>query len=106
MSPPNRSRSAPLTFDLPQSLITKIGRARKSYRSKTSSEIVRLALRQFDLEKFRPTEEPHRQISVRIDVKTRASLRKVARQTKASIGEIIRAAIEALPAVPARGGRR
>ena len=93
--------SAPLTFDLPQSLIGKISRTRKNHGLASASEVVRLALTQFKLSDFEPAHDPHTQISVRIAGDTRAALRRTARLKRASLGEIIRAALEKLPERPA-----
>ena len=89
--------SAPLTFDLPDSLIEKIGRLRTARKLKTSSDVVRQALEAFDIAGFKPTIAPHRQISVRITGAQRKLLKGAARQKKTSVGEIIRAALEAAP---------
>lgn len=90
--------SAPLTFDLPESLISKIGQARRGHGLKSASEVVRLALARFDLSSFEPNGDPHRQISVRIPGEARAMLKRVARLKSASVGEVIRAALKQLPA--------
>jgi len=97
MSAAKSKASAPLTFDLPESLIGKIARAQKGHRLNSASEVVRLALAKFDWDRFKPTSDPHRQLSVRIPGATRKELKRVARLNRASIGELIRAAVEALP---------
>ncbi len=89
--------SAPLTFDLPVSLIGKIAACRRGHGLKTASEVVRLAVANFDFEGCAPVRDPHRQISVRVSSNTRAMLRRYAKQKDASIGELIRLALEALP---------
>lgn len=89
--------AAPLTCDLPESLIAKIGMARKGHGLGSASEVVRLALARFDLNGFKPSHDAHRQISVRIAGATRVLLRRTAKQKDASVGEIIRAALEELP---------
>ena len=61
-----RSASAPLTFDLPLSLIARIEACRRGHGFKTASEVVRHALEKFDFEDYHPSHDPHRQISVRI----------------------------------------
>ena len=101
---PKSKSAAPLTFDLPQSLIQKIARARNGHALSSASDVVRLALAQFNLATFKPSRDPHKQISVRIAGRQRAALTRAARQKKASVGEIIRAALEQLPAKPARIG--
>ena len=97
-----RKSSAPLTFDLSESLVAKIAKTRRKHQLATASEVVRLALSRFDLESFEPERDPHVQISVRIAGAARAALRRAAKSKKASIGELIRAALEALPETPAR----
>ena len=89
--------AAPLTFDLPESLIAKIGKARKGHGLGSASEVVRLALSRFDLSGFKPSHDRHRQISVRIAGAMRVALRRTAKQNDASVGELIRAALEELP---------
>lgn len=92
--------SAPLTFDLPIDLISKIGSSKKAYRLKSASEVVRLALDKTDLNKLNITTPAHRQISVRISATQRATLKSVAKKKNTSVGELIRFAIEGLPARP------
>ena len=102
---PKSKSAAPLTFDLPVSLIAKIARIRRGHALKTASEVVRLALEQFDVGSFEPVRDPHRQISVRIVGKQRAALRQAAKRKNASVGELIRAALEQLQVKPARAGK-
>ena len=102
MPSPKSKSAAPLTFDLPITLIAKIAKARRGHSLKTTSEVIRLALEQFDLASFQPTRDPHRQISVRLAGKLRTALRRAAKQKEASVGEVIRAALEQLPEKPAR----
>ena len=64
---------------------------------KTASEVVRMAIGNFDFESCAPTRDPHRQISVRITPDQRAMLKRYARQKDASVGELLRLAIEAMP---------
>jgi hypothetical protein len=103
-----KAPSAPLTFDLPVSLITKIARAKRGHSLGSASEVVRLALEQFDLGAFQPVRDPHRQISVRVAGKQRAALRQAAKRSDSSVGELIRAALEQFPVKPGRAktGRR
>jgi len=88
---------SPLTFDLPHSLLEKIGAQRKRLGLTSTSEVVRHAIAEFDLTKFESESEERRQISVRLDAGAKAALVKTAKRQKTSIGEIIRAAVEALP---------
>ena len=98
----SRSASAPLTFDLPLSLITRIGSIRRSRALKSASEVVRLAIEQCDFEGCDPSHDPRRQISVRITPRQRATLKRYSRKKHASVGELLRLALESLPARPSR----
>lgn len=93
----SRKPSAPLTFDLPVSLIARIASCRRGHSLKTASEVVRLAIANFDFEGCVPTRDPHRQISVRVSPDQRAMLRRYAKKKDASIGELLRLALEDLP---------
>jgi hypothetical protein len=98
----SRSASAPLTFDLPLSLITRIESVRRSRALKSASEVVRLAIEQCDFESCETSRDPRRQISVRITPRQRATLRRYSRKKHASVGELLRLALENLPARPSR----
>src|SRR5579883_1189046 len=91
------SASAPLTFDLPVSLIDKIESCRRGHSLKTASEVIRLAIDEYDFDGYKPTPDPHRQISVRISGRQRATLKRFARAKHASVGELLRLALENLP---------
>lgn len=93
----SRKASAPLTFDLPISLIAKISACRRGHGLKTASEVVRFAIKTFDFESCEPTRDPHKQISVRVSADQRAMLRRYAKSKDASIGELLRLALEDLP---------
>jgi len=93
-----RSASAPLTFDLPISLIAKIESHRRRYGLKTASEVVRLAIDKFDFEGCKPARDPHRQVSVRLGANQRAMLKRYAKKKDASVGELLRFALEGLSA--------
>ena len=93
-----RSASAPLTFDLPITTITEVESHRRKYGLKTASEVVRLAIDKFDFEGCRPERDPHRQVSVRLGANQRAMLRRFAKKKDASVGELLRFALEGLPA--------
>jgi Arc/MetJ-type ribon-helix-helix transcriptional regulator len=88
--------SAPLTFDLPESLIERIESCRKGHGFATASEVVRAAISNFDFSTCKPDRDPHRQISVRITADQRATLKRYSKQKDASVGELLRLAIEAL----------
>lgn len=93
--PRKTAPAAPLTFDLPESVGAKVEILRKRLRVRTTSEAIRAALAEFDFERYVPKRDPHGQISVRIPGELRARLKRTARKNKASVGELIRAAIDA-----------
>ena len=99
-------KSAPLTFDLPVDLIARIAALQKSRGLRNASEVIRMAVEQFDFAGCNPIREPHRQISVRVGASQRATLKRQARAKDVSVGELLRLAIEALPAKAPRGARR
>ena len=101
MASRSRPVSTPLTFDLPESLIAKMEAARASHGLKTVSELVRHAIGQFDFASSDFATDPYRQISVRVGPVQRTLLRRIARQKHASVGEVLRHAIDALPVKPA-----
>ena len=90
--------AAPLTFDLPVSLIAKIETIRSDHDLGSASEAVRMALAKFNLDGFASNVEAHTQISVRIDAATRKGLKRAAKAKDVSVGAILRAALEAVPA--------
>lgn len=102
MAKKNRKASSPLTFDLPVSLIAKIEACRRGHAFGSASEVVRLAIGTFDFESCSPVRDPHKQISVRVTSEQRATLKRFARQKDASVGELLRLALESLPVKPAK----
>jgi len=89
---------SPLTFDLPVSLIAKIESQRKKLGLASTSEVVRLAISSFDLDRYESDSSEHRQISVRLPSVTKTSLVKAAKKKRVSVGELLRVAIESMPA--------
>jgi metal-responsive CopG/Arc/MetJ family transcriptional regulator len=103
MAKKNRKPSAPITFDLPESLIARIEACRRGHGLSSASEVVRAAVEAYDFDGCAPERDPHRQISVRIPVEERARLRRLARIKAVSVGELLRLALLALPV---KAGRR
>lgn len=100
MATKSSSTPAPLTFDLDQSLVDKIEELRDGLGLSSTSEVVRLAVDNFNFDRFKAQPVFHRQISVRLPGDQRTLLRKAARAKKASIGELLRVAIEGLSEKP------
>jgi hypothetical protein len=90
--------SSPLTFDLKDELLSKLELQRQSLGATSKSEVIRHAISVFDYSSFQPAAKGHRQISVRLPAKQKGLLLKLARQKKVSVGELLRVALEALPA--------
>lgn len=88
---------APLTFDLPLPLIDKLELHRKKLGLGSTSEVVRLAISEFDFERYESDASEHRQISVRLPGQTKIALVKAAKKKRVSVGELLRVAIEELP---------
>ena len=93
-----KSGFTPLTIDLPASLTEKIEAIRAAHGFASASEAIRMALAEFDMGGFRSDEEPRIQISVRIDSETRKRLKRISKSNDVSVGAIVRAALEAVPA--------
>ena len=98
--------TAPLTFDLPLSLIEKIGAQQKRLGLRSASEVVREALASFDIDRSTIASEPHRQISVRLPAGVKSKLVKAAKKKKTSIGGLLRMAIEAFEAGTPKKARK
>jgi len=93
---------SPLTFDLPISLIGILGSHQKRLGLKSASEVVRLAISEYNYDQFESTAEEHRQISVRLPIELKTKLTKVSNKKKVSVGELLRVAIDALEAKAAK----
>ena len=100
MSKASDRESAPLTFDLKDDLLGKLESLQDTHGS-SKSEIIRHAVSVFDYTKFRPDAQGHRQISVRLPGRQRSSLLKMSREKGVSVGELLRVALESLPATVA-----
>jgi hypothetical protein len=101
MAKNNTNAPSPLTFDLPLSLISKLTAQQKQLGLKSTSEVVRLSIEQFDYDKFEASSEEHSQISVRLPGEM-----KYAKKKKVSVGELLRVAIDALEAKSKKSAKR
>ncbi len=85
----------PLTFDLTKAQDKAIRRIRKAHRiGFTTSEFVRDAITYFDASKMPANAPRHRQVSVRLEPALRRELSRIAKQKNASVGEVLRAALD------------
>jgi len=106
MSKDSERESSPLTFDLKDDLLAKLETLQRRHRASSKSEIIRFAISAFDYSSFRPATQGHRQISVRLPQKQKATLLKLARHKGVSVGELLRVALDRLPATPVGLGTR
>ena len=90
--------TSPLTFDLQQELLDKLKQLQKKVGARSLSEVVRYAVSVFDSSDINLKISPHRQISVRLSSELRQRLTRLSKQKKVSVGELLRAALESLPA--------
>lgn len=93
----SRKSSAPLTVDLPESLLSRIEAIRRGHGLESTSAVIRNAIEVCDFDRFAPDRDAHRQISVRITADQRAMLKRQARLKRASVGELLRLALESMP---------
>ncbi|PTX94404.1 hypothetical protein [Opitutus sp. ER46] len=63
---------------------------------------MRTAIAGFDFDTCELDRDPHRQISVRITNDQRATLKRFSKKKNASVGELLRLALEAMPDRPKR----
>ncbi|MBP7142212.1 MAG: ribbon-helix-helix protein, CopG family [Opitutaceae bacterium] len=105
MANKNSPAANPVTFELPLPLVEKIEATLTSNGARSVSEVIRCALEEFDYSQFQADRAEHRQISVRLPQGIKKTLLRQARLKRVSAGEILRAAIEALPAGRQRNAR-
>ena len=67
---------APLTFDLTLPQVQKIEAVRRARALRSASEVVRLAIAEFNINTYAARRPRHRQISVRLDPALREKLRR------------------------------
>lgn len=106
MSKDSERESSPLTFDLKDDLLGKLEAVQRRHHASSKSEIIRFAISAFDYSTFKPATQGHRQISVRLPQKQKATLLKLSRQKGVSVGELLRVALDRLPATPVGLGTR
>jgi len=98
MSKNSKRESSPLTFDLKEDLLAKLDSLQAKLGAASKSQVIRHAISVFDYASFSPETTGHRQISVRLPEKQKATLLKFSRQKGVSVGELLRVALEGLPA--------
>lgn len=94
---------APVTFETTASIEKKLERYRGRGCADTLSALVRIAVDYFDFQSYQPEDAGRRQVSVRLPANTRDYLVRLSRHKRASVGELLRAALVSLPDKPPQG---
>lgn len=98
--------STPLTFELPRTLVEQIHLCRGRHGLKSVSDVVRRALERFNFATFQAPRREQFQISVRLSPAQKRILFQNARRQRVSVGELLRAALQAFARAPAGRGAR
>lgn len=85
----------PFPFTMEVEFLDRLSEPVREGRAKSVSDIIRTALEQYDLANVVVMHPLQVQISVRLPDEIRRNLRKVARSKHTSIGQLVRAAVEA-----------
>jgi hypothetical protein len=96
---------APLTFELPRTLVDRIHSCRGRLGLKSVSAVVRRALAGFNFTAFRAPRREQCQISVRLSPAQKQTLFHYARLKNVSAGVLLRSALETLSPRAARGDK-
>ena len=91
--PDKVARPFPLTLEL--EFLDRLSEPVREGRAKSVSDIIRTALENYDLANVVVMHPQQVQISVRLPAEIRKSLKKVSRSKHTSIGQLVRAAVEA-----------
>lgn len=93
----------PLTFETDALLQQRIEEFRRRAGAATVSQVVRFAIEMYDFHGYTPGDNERRQLSVRLPEDVRQTLFRISRDKKASVGELLRAALASLPKEPPQG---
>jgi predicted DNA-binding protein len=91
--PDKIAKPFPLTLEV--EFLDRLSEPVREGRAKSVSEIIRTALENYDLANVVVMHPLQVQISVRLPVEIRRSLKKISRSKHTSIGQLVRAAVEA-----------
>jgi len=90
-----RSKTAPLAFQLEVEFLDRLSEPVRDGKAKSVSHLIREALENFDFAHVLVVHPAQLQISVRLPAGLRQTLRRTARARHTSIGQLVRAAVEA-----------
>ena len=91
--PHNTARPFPFTMEV--EFLDRLSEPVRDGRARSVSEIIRTALERFDFTNVVVMHPNQLQISVRLPVEVRRNLKKVSRSKHTSVGQLVRAAVEA-----------
>jgi len=97
---PRKTTTTPLTFDLGADLQAKLQTYQRLIGARSTSSVIRYAIQQFSFSSYSSQDEPHRQLSVRLPDNLKEKLLHFSKQKSVSVGELLRAALGALPDQP------
>ncbi len=86
----------PLTFDVSCSLYQSLQQLQHSLGESSISGVIRQAIKDFNFKKFEGQANPHKQLSVRLPANLKLQLVKYSQDKQVSMGELLRATLEAL----------
>ncbi len=96
MTFPKYISNRPLTFDVSFSLYQSLQKLQQSLGENSISAVIRQAIKDFNFKKFEGQANPHKQLSVRLPENLKLQLVKHSQDKKVSMGELLRATLEAL----------
>ena len=96
MTLPKYIFNRPLTFDISFSLYQSLQKLQHSLGESSISGVIRQAIKDFNFKKFEGQHNPHKQLSVRLPANVKLQLVKYSQDKKVSMGELLRATLEAL----------
>lgn len=89
------SANTPFAIQLEVEFLDRLNEPVREGKVKSVSEIIRAALESFDLANVVVVRPPQLLISVRLPAHTRRALKRAAREKHTSVGQLVRAAVEA-----------
>lgn len=89
-------KSAPITFEIQEELLSKLKNYQKLTKANSVSEVIRYSLNAFNFNAFKHNPIQQKQISVRLPENLKSRLTVFSTKKRVSIGELLRVAIENL----------
>lgn len=96
MQNPTSQKSAPITFEIQEELLSKLKNYQKVTNANSVSEVIRHSLTAFNFNSFKHNPVQQKQISVRLPENLKSRLTTFSTKKRVSIGELLRVAIESL----------